>query len=64
MFKKQKMTDEEFEKEAVNGKIPIKDKRRFNSEGELISEDPEPIAAEPVKPAAELALEAKLKAET
>ena len=56
----------EEEDEIINGgakKIPINDKRRFNPDGERIAED-EPIAAEPVKPASEVALEAKLKAET
>lgn len=56
----------EEEDEIINGgakKIPINDKRRFNPDGERIVED-EPIAAEPVKPASEVALEAKLKAET
>ena len=56
----------EEEDEIINGgakKIPINDKRRFNPEGERIVDD-EPIAAEPVKPASEIALEAKLKAET
>jgi molecular chaperone GrpE len=51
----------------VNGhaeeKIPIRDKRRFNADGELIAEDETPAAA-PAKPAAEIALETKLKAET
>ena len=56
----------EEEDEIINGgakKIPINDKRRFNPDGERIADD-EPIAAEPVKPASEVALEAKLKAET
>lgn len=58
------MIDEEFEDEQANGKIPFTDKRRFNADGEMVAEDAEPIKAEPVKPAAEIALEAKLKAET
>ena len=58
------MTDEEFEKDQANGKIPFKDKRRFNADGEMVADDPEPITAEPVKPAAELALQADLKVET
>jgi molecular chaperone GrpE len=51
----------------INGyaeeKIPIRDKRRFNADGEMIAEDETP-AAEATKPAAEWALEEKLKAET
>ncbi|MGD9630210.1 MAG: nucleotide exchange factor GrpE [Pyrinomonadaceae bacterium] len=43
-------------------RIPIKDKRRFNTDGERMADDP-PQAKEPEKPAAEIALEAKLKAE-
>ena len=43
-------------------KIPVKDKRRFSATGEMIAEDEKP--AEPVKPANEIALEAKLKTET
>lgn len=43
-------------------RIPIKDKRRFNTDGERVADDP-PQAKEPEKPAAEVALEAKLKAE-
>jgi molecular chaperone GrpE len=43
--------------------IPVRDKRRFNADGELIAEDETPAAA-PSKPAAEIALESKLKAET
>ncbi len=42
--------------------LPVNDKRRFNDQGERIAEDP--IPSEPIKPAQELALEAKLKAET
>ncbi len=43
-------------------RIPIKDKRRFNTDGERVADDP-PQAKEPERPAAEIALEAKLKAE-
>lgn len=44
-------------------KIPINDKRRFNADGERVAEDAEP-KKEPAKSATEIALEAKLKAET
>jgi len=44
-------------------KIPFRDKRRFNADGDLIAEDETP-AAVPSKPAAEVALESKLRAET
>ena len=43
-------------------RIPVNDKRRFNADGEMVIEDEKP--AEPVSSAAEIALEAKLKAET
>ncbi len=54
------------EEEIINGgsnKIPINDKRRFGSDGERVGDD-EVIDAEPAKPASEIALELKLKAET
>lgn len=44
-------------------KIPINDKRRFNADGERVSDDPEP-KKEPVKSHREIELEAALKAET
>lgn len=44
-------------------KIPINDKRRFNADGERVSDDPEP-KKEPVKSHRETELEAALKAET
>ncbi len=56
------MHKEELDADEINGKIPVNDKRRFNADGEMVVEDE--VAAEPVKPAAEIALEAKLKAET
>jgi len=46
-----------------DGPLPVNDKRRFNDKGERILDD-EPRPAEPVKSAAEIALEARLKAET
>jgi len=51
---------EEFDN--LDGKIPVMDKRRFNSEGEAVAEFEKP--AEPVKSPKEIALEASLKAET
>jgi molecular chaperone GrpE len=56
------MSDQEIDKDDANGKIPVRDKRRFNPDGEYVAENDVP--SEPVRPAAELALEAKLKAET
>lgn len=44
-------------------KIPFNDKRRFNADGERVSDDPEP-KKEPVKSHREAELEAALKAET
>jgi len=45
-------------------KIPFNDKRRFNSDGERVADDLQAADKGPVKSAAEIALEAKLKAET
>lgn len=45
-------------------KIPINDKRRFNADGERVADDPQAADKGPVKSAAEIALETKLKAET
>ena len=53
------------EKDLENGGepvLPVNDKRRFNEKGERIADDPTP--AEPVRSSQEIALEAKLKAET
>lgn len=58
------MKQEEAHADEANGKIPVNDKRRFNADGEYVAESETEPAAEPVKPAAEIALEAKLKAET
>jgi len=61
------MTQEKVEEfDEFDGKIPVMDKRRFNADG---SRNPEGEAAaakpaEAVKSAAEVALEAQLKAET
>lgn len=55
---------EEFDNFEEEGKIPVFDKRRFNESGERIADDEPQKASEPVKSAAETALEAALKAET
>lgn len=55
------MSNEEIEQDQFNGKIPVNDKRRFSPDGEYIAE--EELPTEPVRPAAEIALEARLKAE-
>jgi len=54
--------EEGFDGQAGDS-IPVNDKRRFNERGERIADDPITKEA-PVRPAAEIALEAKLKAET
>ena len=57
------MNDEEILiDEEGEEKIPVKDKRRFNADGEMIAEDEKP--AEPVRSATEIALETNLKIET
>jgi molecular chaperone GrpE len=55
------MSEEEIKKDGANGKIPFKDKRRFNNDGEFVGEDQSP--SEPVKSAAERELEGVLQAE-
>jgi len=58
------MTQEKVEEfDDLDGKIPVMDKRRFNADGSRNAEG-EAAAAKPVKSAAEIALEAQLKAET
>ena len=57
------MNDEEIiVDESDEEQIPVNDKRRFNADGEKMIEDEKP--AEPVRSAMEVALEAKLRAET
>ena len=57
------MTDEEIlVDEAGDEKIPVKDKRRFSADGEMIAEAEKVV--EPVVSVAEIILEAKLKTET
>ena len=58
------MTKKEIHiEEPAEGTIPVRDKRRFNTDGDVIAEDETP-AIEASKPAAERMLEEKLKAET
>jgi len=67
MFTNKKMNEKEKMKDidGVDGitdeAIPFNDKRRFNADGERVVD--EPIPAEPVRSASELALEGALKAE-
>lgn len=56
------MSEEEIENGEANGKIPFKDKRRFNDDGDFIGEDDRP--AESVKSGTETELEEQLKVET
>lgn len=58
------MSEQSVEFDEYDGKVPVMDKRRFNADGEKVADDEPAIAAEPVKPAAEIALETALKAET
>lgn len=52
---------EEFDE--LDGKVPVMDKRRFNDKGEKREDAPADEPAAPAKPASEIALENKLKAE-
>lgn len=65
MFKKKKMNEKEIEVEEFDDlndeKIPVFDKRRFNTDGERAADDESPKV--PVKSPLEIALEASLKAE-
>jgi molecular chaperone GrpE len=69
-FKKKKMSEHDINNEELledildeNGeKIPVFDKRKFNSQGEKVKTEETP--KEPVKSAREIELETKLKAET
>ncbi|HTH50679.1 MAG TPA: nucleotide exchange factor GrpE [Pyrinomonadaceae bacterium] len=55
--------DEDLDKEEANGKIPVRDKRRFNADGEQVREDEPAVDAKPTKSAAETALEQQLASE-
>ncbi len=57
------MNDEEITiDEFGEERVPVNDKRRFNADGKKVIEDEKP--AEPLRSAMEVALEAKLRAET
>ncbi len=57
------MTEEEIIlDEFGEEKIPVNDRRRFNADGEMVSDDEK--SGKPLRTVAEIALEAKLKAET
>jgi molecular chaperone GrpE len=70
-FKKKKMSEHDINNEELledildeNGeKIPVFDKRKFNSQGEKMKQEEE-TPKEPTKSAKEIELETKLKAET
>ena len=55
--------DDEIDPEETNGKIPVRDKRRFNADGEQVLEDAPAEKAAPAKSHVETALEQKLAAE-
>lgn len=55
--------DDEIDKEETNGKIPVRDKRRFNPDGDMIAEDPPEEKTEPQKSRTEVELEQKLASE-
>jgi molecular chaperone GrpE len=55
--------DDDIDKDETNGKIPFRDKRRFNAEGEMVNEDPATESSQPQKPRAEVELEQKLATE-
>ncbi|MFL6375213.1 MAG: nucleotide exchange factor GrpE [Pyrinomonadaceae bacterium] len=55
--------DDDIDKDQANGKIPFRDKRRFNADGELVVEDPPQQSSEPQKSRTEVELEQKLAAE-
>jgi len=55
--------DEELDQEETNGKIPVRDKRRFSADGEMIAEDPPAESPKPAKSYAETAFEEQLTAE-
>ena len=55
---------EEFFENGGQVKVSINDKRRFNDQGEKVSDDDPTQPAEPAKSAREIELENKLKAET
>jgi len=66
VFKKKKMNEKERVIDEApltdEEKIPVNDKRRFNADGERVTDDETP--KEPVKSPREIVLEERLKAET
>lgn len=58
------INNEEFNENGGRIKIPINDKRRFNEQGEKVSNGEEAKSDEPVRSPREIELEVKLKAET
>lgn len=57
------MSEEAVEFDEYGGKIPVIDKRRFNTDGELVADAEPEKPAEPPRSAAKSALESQLKAE-
>jgi molecular chaperone GrpE len=55
--------DEDIDKDQANGKIPFRDKRRFNADGEMVAEEAPKETKEPQKSRTEVELEQKLAAE-
>jgi len=55
--------DEDIDKDETNGKIPVRDKRRFGPDGELIAEVSASESTKPAKSQAETELEQQLAAE-
>ncbi len=55
--------DDEIDKEETNGKIPVRDKRRFNPDGEMIAEDPPADPPKAQKPREQVELEQQMAAE-
>ena len=62
------MSEKDFIDELLDGeesfRVPVNDKRRFNTDGERVAEDPEPTKTDTIKPQRERELEEQLKAET
>lgn len=57
------MSEDSVEFDEYDGKIPVMDKRRFNADGEKVVDDDPAVEPPVTRAAAEIALEAKLKAE-
>ena len=63
-FETEEFTDEILEESEEEGKTPVKDKRKFNSQGERINTEEEAEPKQPVKSQRETELENKLREET